>query len=599
MKVTDMGETNKKNNKILISDNACSVILAFLGCVGCVGIMAGKTISYTNSCFAVIIFALSLYAFKNVVPEFRQSGMRNKVYAYIFGGLISVALHMGAALEVYDSVNFKSVELYLCSVCLAIYLAPFIHALWNKLFQSRALKKNDEKPLNFFSVWLMIFVLWIPTFMAFFPGAFVYDATDEYVEVISRQFTMHHPLIHVLLLGGLVHLGEYIGVGANAGIAIYTIFQMAAMSWIIAYVVTALQKMGVGRKWLLGTVVFTGVFPLFPMYAVCSAKDTLFTGAFAMIVILLIQFAKDSAEFFDKKIFLFVAASTMMMLLRNNGAYAYMAAIILLIPCFIWSGIDRKHWTKILIMMVLSVVLYKGTSYCLKLATHATDFENQEMLTVPIQQITRVYTYAPEAFTEEEKEVLYEVLPESHLKTYNPRCSDVLKSGFNNSAYNQNPGRYRKLWGTIGARRPLIYLNAWLVNSYGYWYPDMIINVYKGNQMRTFQYRDSSYFGFETEVPGERHSLFPLLETLYRNISLELFQQKVPVISMLFSPGFAFYVFAAYFVGLMREKRYKYLAAYIPVLLLWGTVLLGPTILVRYVLILWFIIPLMGVDSSN
>lgn len=594
-----MGETNKSNNQILLSDNACSVILAFLGCLGCIGIMAGQTVKYTNSFLAVILFALSLYAFKSIVPNFRKAAVSHKVYAYIFSGLISVALHMGASLETNDSVDFKSPTLYICSICLAIYLAPFVNALWNKMFKAENEKKNDEKPLSIYYVWLIIFALWIPTFMAFFPGAFVYDATDEYIEVIARQFSMHHPLLHVLLLGGLVHLGEYLGAGANAGIAVYTLFQMAVMSWVFAYVVTVLQKLGVNKRKLLGIIAFVGIFPLFPMYAVCTAKDTLFSGAFLLVIVLLIQFARNSEKFFDKKIVLFVVSSTVMMLLRNNGAYAYVVAAILMIPCFIYAKVEKKYWSKILILMVLSVVLYKGSEYCLKVATHATDSENQEMLTVPIQQIARVYNYAPEAFSAEEIDTLYEVLPENYLKTYNPRCSDVLKSGFDNNAYNSNPAKYRKLWVSIGTKRPLIYLNAWLVNSYGYWYPDMIINVYKGNQMYTFQYKDSSYFGFETEPPGERHSLFPLLEKLYKNISLELFQQKVPVISMLFAPGFVFYVFAWYFMGLMREKRFKYVGAYLPVLLLWGTVLLGPTVLVRYMLILWFVMPLLCITTEN
>ena len=120
-----------------------------------------------------------------------------------------------------------------------------------------------------------------------------------------------------------------------------------------------------------------------------------------------------------------------------------------------------------------------------------------------------------------------------------------------------------------------------------------VINVYGGQQMYTYRYEDSSYFGFETEPPGKRVSLFPLYERFYRNISLELFQQTVPVISMLFAPGFLAWIFAWTFVGFIREKDRKAVIVYLPVLILWLTVLLGPTVLVRYVLILWFVVPMM------
>ena len=52
----------------------------------------------------------------------------------------------------------------------------------------------------------------------------------------------------------------------------------------------------------------------------------------------------------------------------------------------------------------------------------------------------------------------------------------------------------------------------------------------------------------------------------------------------------------------MRQKKWERLAAFVPVVLLWGTVLLGPTVLVRYVLILWFMVillPIAGFGEWN
>ena len=133
------------------------------------------------------------------------------------------------------------------------------------------------------------------------------------------------------------------------------------------------------------------------------------------------------------------------------------------------------------------------------------------------------------------------------------------------------------------------------MTSYGYWYPDTVINVYGGQQRFTFQYGDSSYFGFETEQPGERESKFLWLEEQYMKISLELYQQNVPVISMLFSPGFLFWIFMGSMALCFYQKRYPWLLVLGSIFLLWGTAILGPTFLVRYVLILWFALPLWSV----
>lgn len=48
-------------------------------------------------------------------------------------------------------------------------------------------------------------------------------------------------------------------------------------------------------------------------------------------------------------------------------------------------------------------------------------------------------------------------------------------------------------------------------NSYGFWYPDTVIDVYSDNSVFTFTYKDSSYFGYEVEEPGFRDSRIPCL----------------------------------------------------------------------------------------
>lgn len=606
---------NERKKHISISDTAIAVLLAWAGAIGAAGIVApGSTalavyedairntsITYTNSFLAFLFFVVNFFLLKRIYPDFKCAERIQKVCAYIFSALLSVALHFGAKLESVENVDFKDGMMYISIILFTMYLAPVVSFLWNEmscfcrsLFEERVEKaENGKKRISYFKIWGIVFVLWIPTFLAFFPGAFVYDATDEYIQVITREFSMHHPLVHVLALGGIVHAAEYMGFGANLGIAVYTILQMAVCSGVIAYLICFLQRRGANKRLLLGTILFFGLFPVFPMYAVCSAKDTLFTSFFLLMAVLLWEYIIDDADFFKRKYILFVAASSMMMLLRNNGMYAYLVAVPVIGVCLFAGKTNRKSIIKFLTLMILSVVIYKGANECLKIACHATDNEHQEILTVPIQQLARVYKYSPEVFTEDEKAVLYEVLPQNYLITYNARCSDVLKSGFNNENYEKNPERYRKLWFSILKRKPLVYLNAWLVNSYGYWYPDMIINVYGGNQMYTYKYENSSYFGFETEPPGERHSLFPLYERFYRNVSLELFQQKVPVLSMFFSPGFIFVLVAWSIFGVMAKKEWKTISVFVPTILLWCTVLLGPTVLVRYVLILWCIIPLL------
>lgn len=641
---------------------------ALLFCVGIQGVMAlgdATGVRYSNSMLSVILFILLLILGRIVCPLFAKLENTWRIKAYVFSTLLSASLHIGAEYEFYDGVDFAKPSIYVNTICLALAMSPFVAYLWRKPNGLNVMDRKDTgtegnsqtgTPFNFFYIWAIIFFFWMPVFFALYPGAFVYDATEEYVEVISRQFTMHHPLLHVLTLGGIVHLFEYIGAGANAGIAVYVLLQMLTMSAALSFVVRSLQRWGVTKRYSFITVLFFGIFPLFPLYAVCTAKDGLFTVFLLVAIVSMGNIIMSShisnclsgngdtkvSQDLDKNhapsmsdMIIFLISSTLMMMLRNNGLYAYASTAIIIAVTLI---IDRWHkkvhsissdssersssepessmnscsqtgnvcanyhvgvyntTSRLLILMALSIVLSLGGTRILKLATGATDGEHQEMLTVPIQQLARTYTYSPEAFTPDEEELLKAFIPEDYLTTYTPRVSDVLKSGFDNKYYESHRADFYRLWLTIGTRRPFTYLNAHLGTAYGYIYPDALNNVYKGNAMYTFTYTDSSYFGFETEPPGTRESMLPALELLIEKFSLTLFQQKCPVLSMLFAPGFVLWVFLFMFFGYANGKNLPMLLL---VLMTFATVLLGPTTLVRYVLILWYIIPLYPVWISE
>lgn len=618
----------------------------------------GDALWYTNSFFSFFFFAVNLYIMSRIYPEFHKTTKRNRRFAVLFAFLLSLSLHFGSRLEADGYVTFTSPWLWISIMLFTCYFSVIVHALWEKLpawmnritGQSGATvglhnaydsdepqheKGKTNRIITFttgivdapWKTWLAIFVLWFPVFLAFFPGAFVYDAQDEYVEVAARIFTTHHPLFHVLLLGVPIRAAEHFGLHANVGIACYTIFQMVILSGVFTYMIMLLKKWNCKWQYRLGVLLAIGLFPIFPMYAVCSAKDTLFTTCFLMVLMLLLE---DYCELGLGKKLLFVVASVCMMLLRNNGFYAYVFTIPVLLFAGRRKGFKKsvqtnlensnalrsantcRRYFKPAFLMIVSCFTFFAASHLLTFALQATNEEHQEILTVSIQQLARTYEFAPDTFTEEEQTTLYEFLSPEALSTYEPKISDILKSQFNNETFAQNSGKYLSLWIKVGMRKPMIYLNAWFLTSYGYWYPDAILNCYGGIERFTFQYTESSYFGFETELPGVRHSLFPILETFYRNISLKLFQQKMPVISMLFSPGFLFWIFLFYYVWIIRKSnrglsstkersmvsRKNIVVIFTGVFLLWLTVNLGPATLVRYVLILWFILPLLPLVMS-
>lgn len=433
---------------------------------------------------------------------------------------------------------------------------------------------------------------WLPVFLAVYPGFFVYDAQDELMQVQTRRFTTHHPLPHVLLLGGIIQAVHKLTGSYNAGIASYTLLQMAGMAGVFSYVLYFMEKSGV-RRWLrIATALYFAFFPVNVMFVLCSAKDGIFSAALLLVLVSLTDLGMRPEGFRDDwdKWLLFGGGALVMMCFRHNGMYAFLV-LVPAVLLFCGKRCGRKMVCRMVLLLGIVFGAYTAVTAGLAGLLSAGGSEKQEMLTVPIQQLARVWNYEGDSLTEEQKETLYEILPEEALAFYTAKVSDGVKRWFVNEAFASDPWKYARLWAEVGMRHPFSYLNAWFMTSYGFWYPDTVIDVYRGNGVFTFTYGDSSFFGYEVELPGERESRIPWLDEWYRRLSLEITQQKVPAVSMLFSPGFLFWIFV--FTGgyAYYRRQYGLLLPFGMVLLLWLTVVLGPTYLPRYVLILWFALP--------
>lgn len=554
--------------------------------------------------------------------------VKNKICGYIFGLLFSAAMVLGYQLETYDHLTLSSISgilIFLGMTLVVGTLAPFGWKFLDNLLD-KGNKVKEFKANNFdkniigkisayfdtasdkrywLTIWLILILLQIPVMLAEFPGFFCYDAQDELNQVLTRTFSTHHPLVHVLILGGNIAFMHKLTGSWNAGICFHLTMQMLFMTGVFAYAILYIRKniaakctdndkiIYRGHKALrVLTVLFFGMFPTIVMYTLCSTKDGLFSTFLLLLVLELMKMIRDTENFFKYKrhIFLLIFSAMMMSLLRHNGFYAY----IVFIPFGVFAL--RKYLKKAIVVFLIPVVLSVVIESGLTAVLNADSSEHQEMITVSIMQLARTWRYTPEDFSDEDKEVLLSFLDERALGTYEIRAADYMKSFFNNAYYEANSSAYWKLWAKMMVSHPMTYINAWLLTCYPYWYPFAVINPYRGHQMPTFTYEDSSYFEYEVEPPGERHTLaFGFIDKLYYKMSLTPFQQTTPVISLLFSMGFLFWVWMYFAFYTITRRRLRVCLPLMPVFLTWLTLMLGPVSLIRYMLILWYLMPLMPV----
>ncbi len=526
----------------------------------------------------------------------RNQRSRNKTWPWpvLFGVMLSASIVVGYELEKSDHIELGSVSGWGVFLILAAGISVLAGLIREKLpFTALKGQEKGYSRGEYAKVWAALAALNLVVLLGVYPGFFVYDAQTEVTEGLSRSFTTHHPLLHVLLLGGSVAFFHKFTGSYNLGIFIYMIFQMLLMTWIFTYILNYMKKHGAGKAFRMITGLFFGVFPTVVMYTLCSSKDGLFAAFLVLTVVYMLEWdemPKGIAR--RKKRNCIIISATLMMLFRHNGFYAYVVFAVFMLIAAIKSGESVSEKRERMKFLIIPPVLYLIISTALGSTLNAKSGEHQEMLTVPIQQLARVYMYEPGAFSDEDKEILTKYISEEGLSHYTPRISDVLKTYFDNDQYSGDSASFWKLWFKIGIKNPVSYLNAWFLTSYGYWYPGAVINVYQGNTMFTFTYEDSSYFGYEVELPGERHSFIPIIDSIYRKLSIEKFQQNIPVISLLFAPAFYFWA-CVLMLFIAWEKSDKAIYPFLLIFLVWLTVLLGPTYLVRYVIYLWYIIPVL------
>lgn len=544
---------------------------------------------------------------KQIPGRKRTTKNRIEILSAALGALFcSLSLHWGRQLDRAGSVDFTSLSSWLWIAATAAAGTPLLLQGFRSLerYCARAAgqasdpvaavlsscRKTEQATAqsaarrHFLLTALALFVCWLPVFLAVYPGFFAYDATDELNQVLTGNYLTRHPLLHVLLLGKTVTLIQGLTGSYNTGIAVYVLAQMAGMALLLSWLLQELKAAGAG-KWLRGlSFVFLAFFPVIPMYVLCTSKDMPYTAGMLAVLLLTRRLIREKEGFFAGKASVagLGAGLFVMAVFRNNGFLVF----LMMLPVLLWlTAKGQRRRMGVLLAVVLAA--WAGQNLLLTHLLDPVDTGKTETFTVPIQQLARTWTYSPEVFTPEEAAALLEILPEENLRLYTPKLSDQVKAGFVTEAYEKDPVRYQKLWLSVGLKAPFTYMNAWLMTSYGFWYPGAQMDVYNGWR----NYTESSYFSFETEEPGYRDSKFPWLEEQYRSLSWENGTQSIPVLSLLYAPGFLCWVWVLLGLYLAAAGKWKTLAAFLPVYCNLATVLLGPTYLVRYVLIFWFALP--------
>ncbi len=542
----------------------------------------------------------------------KPSYLKNKKGILIIYGVIGFLFTFFVKSEA-DLAKFSNIEwnakyvLSLCALCvLGFLLFPVFFCFTDKLckfvkaYVSLKLRKESCKLVslsqraslarNAFLISLIINVLsFLPFILAFYPGICAYDLPIQLEQIITGRYNDHHPLFHTLFLKGSLTL--------TGSVALCTLIQSLLLAVSLSFVIFTMNKLSISViQQIITELIFA--FNLFNGYmAVSLTKDTVFTAFVLLFICSLLLIYKENKFVYS---FIYVFSTVGIILFRNNGKYALLVVLLAFFIAPLTDKEKRHFWIKLFIKTALSfaagLVLLKGISYI----TNAEAADKREMLSVPIQQLARTMVYEEDKLTEEEASLINEFILYRAYDNYNPVISDPCKGNTNTSVIRYQTGRFVKIYLDLLKKYPGDYINAYLSLIGGYVSPFdesyRIMDVNGETVTRNYIQHTFTATGYEDYVKEE--SLLPLMKTILDNWA-ENDGFNVPFFKLFYIPGIYLYGYLIIFALIVERKNYKLLVPLSFIMGYFVTLLLGPTMHLRYIYPVMVTFPLLFTMAMN
>lgn len=515
---------------------------------------------------------------------------KKRINAFIFGALFACVSLAGVFLTDDRVILGKECVLLALGTILGALVVGEIY-LRIELLASRMTKRKNNNvcekrfsDLNyFFACTVIICLAYLPIFLAYYPGVFAYDV-DTQIPQYLEGYSKHHSLIHTLYL----HFFYYY-VGGNllssytAGIAWASVVQMVLFSAMISYVHTFLRKVNVNVKVRVLVILLSALLPFFSVLSISMTKDVFFAGFTGILFVGLYYWDMDEDHY--RKIInqgIYIVSVMGTILFRNNGIYALLFVLLAGIILFVFK---RGNY-KFLICTVEGIVLATIISSGMTKALSAVNGSQNEMLSVPYQQLA--YVYHKEGLTDEEKMEIESYIPDvNKYKTY---ISDPIKANAQ-GAYHKK--KLLMCYLKLFTKYPVEYVEAFLLNNMGYFYVGDITHaeIYGADlEERSGYLLTDTKKGFGVE----HKSYFVKLEDLYEKLFSANQYQKILPLAVLCSPALYFWVIILLvFYAIDLKKQCWTQIAFLVGLIL--TILAGPCALIRYALPYIVCIPVLSV----
>ncbi len=276
-----------------------------------------------------------------------------------------------------------------------------------------------------------IFLGWLPWLIAYFPGTVMSDTLMQLNGWFDlRPRTAHHPMLPTIVMGSIMQLGRWLG-DDHWGVFLYVAPQFAAIIVLFARTICFMkERLDAPPAFLLATVFWFTIFTVWPAYAMCEIKDTLFfclVHIFTLQLMFVVQ--KGPVATLGSKSFLagFFATMLCMSLYRNNGVFLALFALASLL----FLRWERRWKLRTFLLLCATAITFQATTVLLMSSLGYQRGGLQEALSIPFQQTARYVAQHPEDVTPAERKAIDGVLDYAKIPSlYQPQCSDPIKDTY-------------------------------------------------------------------------------------------------------------------------------------------------------------------------
>ena len=375
----------------------------------------------------------------------------------------------------------------------------------------------------------------------------------------------------------------------------------------MAGIIAIMAKWQAKRLSIIVLTIYCALLPVNAYMSITTTKDVLFTVFVIWFFAGLYTYLTKEEKLIKSLRIPYILAIIGVVLFRNNGKYALAVTWGVLGIVFLCNLVKKQNvrkWGVVFVDTTIGLLFGCIIASGLAKGLHAQPGDKREMLSMPIQQLARTMVYhggagvmAEDDNTVEQqyKDLLNEFFLYEGYKNYRPEISDPVKRTTNTYVVRYRTGEFVKTYLGLLAKYPGDYVNAALAINTG-WFSltdksHAIINQYDVHD--GYGYIQTNW---SQELGGtnlSRDSKWPWLLEKLDTFASENTYIKIPVVRFLVAPGIYLWCYLFMAIWLLLHKRYTDLLPFTWILGYFGTLILGPTVQMRYLYPLMVVLPFM------